>query len=120
VPYLPGVPVPLITVVELATFDAAVRRFWDEIERWAFIDFVARNPTAGVVIPGTGGIRKLRWSGSGRGKRGGARVIYFYHDRDMPVFLLTAYTKSERADLGPEDRKRFVALVASIKESYGR
>ena len=119
-PYFQPAPSVPVTVVELATFDAAARRLWLETEREDLVDFVARSPHSGAIIPGTGGIRKLRWSVSGRGKRGGARVIYFFHDAGMPVFLLTAYAKNERTDLTPEDRRRFSQLVASIKEAYGR
>ena len=56
------------------------------------------QPVAGDLIPGTGGVRKLRWGLDGRGKRGGARVIYFHHGAAMPLFALTAYAKNERAD----------------------
>jgi hypothetical protein len=109
-----------ITVVELATFDAASRRLRDEAERTAVVDFVARHPLAGDLIVGTGGVRKVRWSMPGRGKRGGARVIYFYHDQGMPLFLLTAYAKNERADVTGEERRRFAGLITRIKETYGR
>ena len=112
-------PAP-ITVVELRTFDTAARRLWGEEERQAFVDFVAHHPSAGDVIPGTGGLRKVRWSVPGRGKRGGARVIYLYHDLGMPVFLLTVYAKSDRSDLTPDERRRFAEVVGRIKEAYGR
>lgn len=62
-------------------------------------EFLSYYPTAGVVIPGAGGVGKLRWGLEGRGKRGGARVIYFYHDRDMPLFLLEAHAKNEQDNL---------------------
>ena len=72
------------------------------------------------MIPGTGGLRKVRWSVPGRGKRGGARIIYFYLDPGMPMFLLTIYAKSDRADLTPDERRRFAEVVRRIKEAYGR
>ena len=75
------------------------------------IDFIAINPKAGVVIPGTGGIRKLRWRRSGSGKRGGARVIYFYHDGSMPVLMILAYAKSAADDMTPEQKRRARALI---------
>jgi hypothetical protein len=74
---------------------------WDEVERSVFVDLIARNPTAGMAVPGTGGIRKVRWSASGRGKWGGARIIYFYHDPGMPVFLLTADASASRRPTSP-------------------
>jgi len=54
------------------------------------VAYLAHHPTAGDLVPGTGGIRKLRWALPGRGKSGGARVIYFFHGTDLPLFALTA------------------------------
>jgi len=67
-------PVP-VSVVETPEFLAATRRIMDDDERGLLVDYLARNPFAGDLIPGTGGVRKLRWSLEGRGKRGGARVV---------------------------------------------
>ena len=77
--------------------------------------YLAYHPTAGDLIPGTGGVRKLRWSLEGRGKRGGARVVYFYHDPEVPIFALTAYAKNERADLSQQDRNDFRKLTATLQ-----
>jgi hypothetical protein len=74
-------------------------------KRTELIDYLARNPTAGNVIPGSGGVRKLRWGLEGRGKRGGARVIYFFHDLEMPLLLLKAYAKNDQADLSSDELK---------------
>ena len=93
-----------VTVVETPEFLAATHRLLDDDDRMLLVDYLALNPTAGEVIPGAGGVRKLRWSLEGRGKRGGARVIYFYHDAGMPLFLLTAYAKNVRADLSQQER----------------
>jgi hypothetical protein len=78
------------------------------------------NPAVGELVPGTGGVRKLRWGLEGRGKRGGARVIYFYHSADIPLFALTAYAKNERADLSQKDRNDFRQLTKLLAEIYGR
>ncbi len=67
--------------------------------RYAFIDWIAANPTAGDVIPGAEGARKVRWAVAGRGKRGGARVIYFHLGADELVLLIAVYTKSVQANL---------------------
>ncbi|MGH9605243.1 MAG: hypothetical protein ACRD3N_06025 [Terracidiphilus sp.] len=83
-------PIGPITVVEMDEFLAATRKLMDDEERAELVDYLAYNPTAGLVVPGTGGVRKLRWGLEGRGKRGGARVIYFFHDKDMPLYLLAA------------------------------
>lgn len=65
------------------------------------------NPTAGHVMPGTGGFRKLRWSDRrrGKGKRGGIRVIYYYLTADSQIWLFTIYDKDEVADLTPEEKR---------------
>mgnify|MGYP001580402693 CR=1 FL=1 len=69
------------------------------------------RPTAGDVIPGSGGIRKLRWRGSGRGKRGGIRVIYYYIAADAQIYLLTLYAKAEVKDLTREQIQALRKLV---------
>ena len=102
-----------ISVVETSTFVRQAEAIWTEDERLALVDFIARNPESGDLIPGTGGIRKVRWSRSGSGKRGGARVIYFYHHADAPIYLLLAYAKVQRTDMTP-DEKRTVATLATI------
>ncbi len=91
-------PAP-VSVVETPEFLAAPRRIMDEEERSLLVGHLARNPLDGDLIPGTGGVRKLRWVLEGRGKRGGARVVYYYHSEAMPLFALTAYAKNERANL---------------------
>jgi len=89
-------------------------------ERTVLVEYLAYNPTAGDLISGTGGVRKLRWGLEGRGRRGGARVVYFHHDADMPLFALTAYAKNERADLSQQDRNDFKRLTAMLVESFRR
>jgi hypothetical protein len=66
-------------VAETPLFVRQAAEVWDEAGREAFVEFIARNPEAGDIIPETNGVRKIRWARSGIGKRGGARVIYFYH-----------------------------------------
>jgi hypothetical protein len=117
-------PVP-VSVVETPEFLAAARCIMDEEERGLLVDYLARNPAAGDLIPGTGGVRKLRWALEGRGKRGGARVIYYYHSDyyhsdAMPIFALTAYAKNERADISQADRNDFLRLTALLVERYAR
>ncbi len=109
-----------ITVVETPEFLSATRKFLTEEERAVLVDYLAHNPAAGELVPGTGGVRKLRWGVEGRGKRGGARVIYFYHSADIPLFTLTAYAKNERADLSQNDRNDFRQLTKLLAETYGR
>jgi hypothetical protein len=65
-------------------------------------------------------VRKLRWGLERRGKRGGARVIYFYDSADIPLFALTAYAKNERADLSQRDRNDFRQLTKLLTTNYAR
>lgn len=116
---LPVSSIP-ITVVELLLFQRLAADVWDDTEREAFVDFIARNPEAGDVIPETGGVRKVRWRRQGTGKRGGVRVIYFYHDAQMPVFLLLVYAKAQREDMTPDQKKQVRGLAAALRQAYGR
>lgn len=109
-----------ISVVETPEFLAATRKLMTDDERALLVDYLAYNPTSGDLVPGTGGVRKLRWGLEGRGKRGGARVVYFHHDAGMPLFALTAYAKNERADLSQQDRNDFRQLTALLVESFKR
>ena len=109
-----------VTVVETPEFLSATRKLMTEEERAALVDYLAYNPVGGDLVPGTGGVRKLRWRLEGRGKRGGARVIYFYHSADIPLFALTAYAKNERANLSQRDRNDFRQLTKLLVETYGR
>ena len=89
-------------------------------ERTAAINLIAADPTVGDIIPGTGGIRKVRAALSGRGKRGGARIIYYYHDPDMPIFLLSIFAKSDRGNLSKAERNELAKLTRAIAQKYGR
>ena len=82
------------TVAETSIFIKYASEVWSTEERGAFINWIAANPEAGDVIPGSGGCRKVRWAASGRGKRGGARVIYFL-ERECTIWLLIVYTKAK-------------------------
>ena len=112
-------PVP-ITVVELPLFQRLARAVWDEDEREAFVDFIARNPESGDVIPETGGIRKVLWRRPGIGKRGGVRVVYLYHHAHMPLFLLLIYAKAQREDMTADEKKQVRALGAALRQGYDR
>ena len=89
------------TVAETAIFQRYAAEIWSDEELNEFIFWIAANPTAGDVIPGSGGCRKVRWGSSGRGKRGGARVIYF-NAEDHTIWLLIVYTKAKFDNLPQE------------------
>ena len=103
------------TVVETEVFVRRSAGLFTEQERLDLIASIAFHPHAGDEIPGTGGVRKLRVSAKGKGKRGGARVIYFLYDDTVPIFLITCYGKNERGDLNSRQRKSVAALAACIK-----
>ena len=89
-----------------------------ETERWAIVLWVAANPMAGDVMEGTGGARKLRFSGKGKGKSGGYRVITFYSGTGVPVFLLNVFAKNERANLTPKERVTLKAILGETVRTY--
>lgn len=96
----------MFTVIETPTFQKQVADVWTEAARLEFIDWIAANPEAGDVIPGADGARKVRWTVQGKGKRGGARVIYFNLSDDEIVLLVAVYTKAERSNILPGEIKR--------------
>lgn len=110
----------LLTIAETQLFIRQAADVWTDDERTAFVDFIAANPEEGDVIPDTGGVRKVRWSRKGSGKRGGVRVVYFYNDPTMPLYLLMVYAKARQEDLSPDEKRRVQALVIALKQAYGR
>lgn len=100
----------------LITAARAARLSGDDIER--IIDHLARRPDAGDVIQGTGGARKVRFAGRGKGKSGGYRVITFYSGGHVPVFLLTVFAKGERADLSKAERNALAQLTRMLVNRY--
>ncbi|MCE2745638.1 MAG: type II toxin-antitoxin system RelE/ParE family toxin [Burkholderiales bacterium] len=82
------------TVAETPIFQKYASDVWSDAERIEFINWIANNPEAGDVIPGSGGCRKVRWSSAGQGKRGGARVIYF-NATEAAIWLLIVYKKAK-------------------------
>jgi hypothetical protein len=89
----------MLTVVETPIFERQWPLYWTEEERGAFAAYVAMHPTAGDVVPGSGGLRKVRWRMPGVGKSGGVRVIYFVVAADATIVLLTLYSKSKTDNL---------------------
>jgi hypothetical protein len=85
----------MLTVIETSIFQRYANDIWRDGEREDFVTWIAANPLAGDVIPGTGGLRKVRWSRQGMGKRGGARVIYYNVLDNGEIWLVIAYTKAK-------------------------
>lgn len=107
-----------ITIVELKSFQVDADRIFSEEERDSLADFISASPQTGTIISGTGGIRKLRWNAKGSGKRGGARVIYYFRDLNMPVFMLAVYAKGEKVNLTAREREQMHKLVDHLVNQY--
>jgi hypothetical protein len=105
------------SVAETPIFVRQTEKLFSPDQKQELIDFLAEFPLAGDEIPGTGGVRKLRFAASGRGKRGGARIIYYYLDETMPLYALLAYAKNDQADLSPEEKRVVATLAAALKAS---
>ncbi len=106
------------SVVETPGFLRDAALVFTDWERLELVSFLAMNPEAGSIMPETGGVRKLRWRMSGRGKSGGARVIYYYHNESLPLFLLTVFAKNEKANLTKAERNEMRKLVPLLVAGY--
>jgi hypothetical protein len=104
------------TIVELPEFIRKSQGLFADEERRSLINYLATHPQAGDLIQGTGGIRKLRWAIQGRGKSGGARVIYYFHNESIPLFLLTALGKNEKANISPAERNDLAKLTNLLRK----
>ena len=107
-----------MTVVETARFLKDAKPLMPDSEREGLVVFVGANPEAGEIIAETGGERKIRWALAGRGKRGGARVIYYYHNQRLPLFLLAVYGKNEKANLSQAERNAMRRLAPILVAGY--
>lgn len=110
----------LVSIVELQAFIRNTEGVLTETEKDELKVYLALNPTAGVVVPGTGGVRKLRWAASGRGKRGGGRVIYYFHDEEMPLYLFNFFTKAAKSDLTGQEKKTLAKIIEGILAEHKR
>ena len=84
------------------------------------VAFLATNPEVGDIVPETGGVRKFRSAIEGKGKSGGVRVIYYFHNEAFPLFLLTVYGKSQKANLSKAERNDLKKLVPRLIKTYGK
>jgi hypothetical protein len=100
----------MLTVIETPQFLRYAADVWDDEEREAFVEWIASHPDTGDVIPGTGGLRKIRWSRAGMGKQGGARVIYFLRNDPGTLVLLLVYAKAKFDNLSSNYLRRVKEL----------
>jgi hypothetical protein len=109
----------LQTVVETPAFLNDARSLGlPDADRLAIVTWIAANPAAGDVIEGTGGARKVRFAGKGKGKSGGYRVITFFTGTDIPVFLLNIFAKNQKTDLASNERRDLKIVLADIVKAY--
>lgn len=108
----------MLTFVEHPSFTKQIAALMADDEYARFQRDLAASPEAGDVIPGLGGLRKVRHGAKGKGKRGGARMIYLLLPLDGIIYLFYAYTKGDIEDMDPEQKKRLAKAVEEIKEHY--
>lgn len=107
------------TIVELPEFIKRASSLLKDEEKASIINYLAFHPQAGDIMQGTGGIRKLRWSAQGKGKSGGVRVIYYYHNGSVPLFLLTVFGKGEKGNVSKSERNELSKLTSLLLKRYG-
>jgi len=108
-----------ITLVEMPEYIRDAYMLLDDESQNVLKIFLSLNPEAGSIMQGTGGVRKLRWSRKGSGKSGGVRVIYYFYNETMPLFLLNMFSKNEKANLSKAERNKLAKLVSALVETYG-
>jgi hypothetical protein len=107
------------TVVETPTYlNQAKRAGVSDEELNAIAMHIAADPACGDLIPGTGGARKVRFAATGRGKRGGYRIIHFFAADDVPVFLLAILSKGQRADLTQGEKNDLRKILGGLADDY--
>lgn len=107
----------LTTVTELPEYIHRANNLLNETERKSIIDYLAAHPRAGDIMQGTGGIRKLRWTRANKGKSSGVRIIYYYHDQRIPLYLLTVFGKNEKSNITQSERNELAKLVNLLVQS---
>jgi hypothetical protein len=107
------------TIVELPEFERSAKTLLSDSEKQQIISYLAAHPQSGAIMQGTGGIRKLRWASGSKGKNGGVRIIYYYNNELIPLFLLTIFGKSEKANLSQAERNEFAKFTNIVAKSYG-
>ena len=103
-----------VSVIEFAGYRRRASELLTAGQRDAVIDLVAYDPTCGDIIPGSGGLRKVRIGRDGIGKRGGTRVVYYFYNEDFPILLLALYAKNEKSDLTIAEKREFAASMREI------
>jgi len=103
--------------IESKVFEKLREKYLDDESYRKLQSFLVAEPLSGDVIQGTGGLRKLRWSVKGKGKRGGLRTIYLYLTEKSHIHFLTVYAKNEVSDLTPDEKKILQRMVKELKNA---
>ncbi|MCZ8043946.1 MAG: type II toxin-antitoxin system RelE/ParE family toxin [Beijerinckiaceae bacterium] len=109
-----------VSVVETPAYLSRAERSMSAEERSAIVDAVASSPESGVLIQGTGGLRKMRIALAGRGKRGGGRLIYWFHSAGLPAVLLWVFAKNEASDLTASQRDVLAKATRDLLTDFGK
>ena len=109
-----------VSVLELSVYRRRADALLTAGEQDAIVDLIAYDPTCGDVIPGTGGLRKVRVGRGGSGKRGGARVIYYFYNAEFPAVLMALYAKNEKADLSDRDKRKSAQYAKEFVAQWRR
>jgi hypothetical protein len=109
----------LMTVVETASFLSDAKVCMTDEERFEAINMIAAHPECGDLVPGGGGIRKVRFAIGGRGKSGGVRIIYYYHNERVPTFLLAVFAKNDQANLTRAEINMLGNAAKMLARKYG-
>ena len=110
----------MITIAEMEEYRKKANKLLpNEKEQKTIIDYLSKHPKSGEIMQETGGVRKLRWALPGGGKRGGVRIIYYYHDERMPLYLFTMFGKSEKDNLTDKEKKQLKTVIKNIVKAHG-
>jgi hypothetical protein len=107
----------MLTVVETSAFARRAEKLLSVEEYEELVFFLALHPESGDEIPGTGGVRKVRFAAKGKGKSGGVRVVYYFFDDENPLYAIFLYGKNEQTDLTSEQMRLVASFAATIKSA---
>ncbi|KAF3977663.1 MAG: type II toxin-antitoxin system RelE/ParE family toxin [Methylococcales symbiont of Iophon sp. n. MRB-2018] len=109
----------MITIAETESFLKKASKLLPKEDKENLILYLSEHPSTGDIIQGTGGIRKLRWAKGNKGKSGGFRVIYYFHNKKMPLYLLAIFSKNEKVNISTEE-KHFLSKAVKELVTYWR
>ena len=108
----------LLTFIETPSYLQDAKKLLNDDEREAIVNLLSSTPCAGVLIKGTGGIRKIRWAREDTGKIGAFRVIYYFHSTDIPLFVLNVFAKNEKVNISQAERNELKKLSGLLVKQY--